>query len=281
MAVIFLVYFNNVERLWILVRFPAVARNFSLLRNFQIGWGSHSHLFNGYQKSFPEGKVAGAWGWPHASIANVKSEWSYNFGSPYVFMLWTATTLRMMGWLGDDWWKMKWNRYERRRPRSNRGTPAFVAVNWGNRRQTSGYPISRLRLTLSFCWSHPEILLDVVHLGPGDLSPVLSKTSQCTLVARVNVWVVAHLRVLTQRAQIGVPRLCKQQQTGWQASTDSNIDAKRQYVWRNSDLFWGARFNVSTAVLHLKFIPRRPGFIGVSWGRERRKIPPSPQYFLT
>lgn len=56
------------------------------------------------------------------------------------------------------------------------------------------------------------MLLDVVHLGPGDLSTVLSKTSQRTLVARVNVRVVARLGVLTQRTQIGVPRLCKQQE---------------------------------------------------------------------
>ena len=62
--------------------------------------------------------------------------------------------------------------------------------------------------------SYPETLLDVVHFGPGDLSPILSKTSQRTLVARVNVRVVAHIGVFTQRTQIGVPRLCKQQEMG-------------------------------------------------------------------
>jgi len=98
------------------------------------------------------------------------------------------------------------------RPRSYRVTLAFVAVNWGKRRQTPGYR-AEIKIVILLV-SYPEMLLDVVHLGPGDLSTVVSKTSQRTLVARVIVRVVAHVGVLTQRTQIGVLRLCKQQQMG-------------------------------------------------------------------
>jgi hypothetical protein len=54
------------------------------------------------------------------------------------------------------------------------------------------------------------MLLDVIHLGPGNVSTVFRETSEGAVVTRIVVRIVAYIRVLTKGAKIGIPRLCKQ-----------------------------------------------------------------------
>ena len=63
---------------------------------------------------------------------------------------------------------MKWNLYERRYPGVCSGELRKATTN-------VGVPGLQAEIkTVSLLVSYPEMLLDVVHLGPGDLSPVLS-----------------------------------------------------------------------------------------------------------
>jgi hypothetical protein len=57
--------------------------------------------------------------------------------------------------------------------------------------------------------TYPEMFLDVIHLGPGNLSTMLGETPEGTVVAGVFVRVVAHIRMFTEGAQVGVASLCK------------------------------------------------------------------------
>jgi hypothetical protein len=51
------------------VRFPAGTGNFSLHYRVQNGPGAHPPYYPmGNRGSFPGGKAAGAWSWPHTSI---------------------------------------------------------------------------------------------------------------------------------------------------------------------------------------------------------------------
>jgi hypothetical protein len=46
--------------------------------------------------------------------------------------------------------------------------------------------------------TYPEMLLDVVHLGPGYVSTVFGETSEGAVVTRIVVRIVAYIRVLTK-----------------------------------------------------------------------------------
>jgi hypothetical protein len=72
------------------VRFPAGARDISLLHSFQTGSGAHPASYPmGTGSCFSGGKAAGAWSWPLTSIKCRGQEWwSYTSIPPYIFMVW-------------------------------------------------------------------------------------------------------------------------------------------------------------------------------------------------
>jgi hypothetical protein len=61
------------------VRFPSGARNFSLHHRVQNSSGTHPASYPmGTRASFPGGKAAGAWSWPHLHLVPIsKNAWSY------------------------------------------------------------------------------------------------------------------------------------------------------------------------------------------------------------
>jgi hypothetical protein len=72
------------------VRFPAGAGNFSLHHRVQNGSGAHPASYPiGTRGSFPGGKAAGAWSWPHLRLVpRSKNEWNYTSTPQYAFMAW-------------------------------------------------------------------------------------------------------------------------------------------------------------------------------------------------
>jgi hypothetical protein len=51
------------------------------------------------------------------------------------------------------------------------------------------------------------MLLNVVHLGPGNIPTVFREASEGAVIPRIVVRIVADSRVLTEGAKIGVPGL--------------------------------------------------------------------------
>jgi hypothetical protein len=76
------------------VLFPAEAGNFSLHHRVQNGSGAHPDSYPmATRGSFPGGKAAGAWSWPHLHlVSRSKSEWSYTSTPP--IRLWRGAQLK-------------------------------------------------------------------------------------------------------------------------------------------------------------------------------------------
>jgi hypothetical protein len=69
------------------VRVPADAVKFSLPHGVQNGSGAHPASYpTGTRGSFPGGKAAGAWSWPHPPSAEVNNTWSYMSSILFVFI---------------------------------------------------------------------------------------------------------------------------------------------------------------------------------------------------